>query len=199
MTHKTSVTKQPHKPDTAFWRAVETLLGRIATEVLAGVKHPISALIAGGVAVHYYTESRVSDDIDLEFSHRILLPHTFSTFFVHGDEERHIAIDTNYSTALGLMHPDYKEDAVYIETIGDVIRVNVLSALDLAVSKTARFQDNDKSDILALAQMGLLSESEFVARVNEALKYYVGNTDFIKYNIDDVVNMVESCRTQTPG
>jgi len=40
------------------------------------IKEPISAYIAGGVAVNYWTGYRMSDDVDIKWSHRVAIPQT---------------------------------------------------------------------------------------------------------------------------
>ncbi|WP_457833067.1 DUF6036 family nucleotidyltransferase, partial [Staphylococcus aureus] len=68
-----------------------------------------------------------------------------------------VYLDTNYNSSFALMHEDYLDDAIPIDLGVDQIRVHVLSPVDLAVSKIARFADNDKEDIAALVRLGLTS------------------------------------------
>lgn len=48
-------------------------------------------------------------------------------------------------------------------------RAHVLSPVDLAVSKIARFADNDKEDIAALVRLGLTTADEVEQRATSAL------------------------------
>jgi len=69
----------------------------------------------------------------------------------------------------------------------DQIRVHVLSPVDLAVSKIARFADNDKEDIAALVRLGLTSADEIERRATSALAGYIGGQAMLKLNLRDAV------------
>lgn len=72
------------------------------------------------------------------------------------------------------MHEDYLDDSIPVDLGVDQIRVYVLSPVDLAVSKIARFADNDKEDIAALVRLGLTSADEIEQRATSALAGYIG-------------------------
>ncbi len=57
-------------PDTAFMRAVATIIRRIDGTIAASFQGTIDAFFVGGVAVHVYTRHRVSADLDAVFSRR---------------------------------------------------------------------------------------------------------------------------------
>lgn len=57
---------------TALACGLRQLLGQL-TEKLALTK-PLNVYIAGGMAIHLYTGSRVTTDVDAEFGSRVLLP-----------------------------------------------------------------------------------------------------------------------------
>lgn len=58
--------------DTEFARAIRSMFQELDDRL--GLTMPVTAYVAGGVAVHLYTAYRVSSDIDAEFSHRVLIP-----------------------------------------------------------------------------------------------------------------------------
>jgi hypothetical protein len=51
--------------DSAYAKAVLALLRQVAESVPRGVTHPIRAYVAGGAAVHLYTGTRISHDLDV--------------------------------------------------------------------------------------------------------------------------------------
>lgn len=85
------------------------------------------------------------------------------------------------------MHEDYLDDAIPVDLGVDQIRVYVLSPVDLAVSKIARFADNDKEDIAALVRLGLTSADEIERRATDALVGYVGGQAMLEMNLRDAV------------
>jgi len=188
--------------ETQFSHTIMELLGRIASS-FGDLKQPVKAFIAGGAAVHLYTGHRVSEDLDVEFSRRVIVPSDLVIAYI--DEtgaERAVIFDTNYNSTLALMDEGYIEHAHLIGTPnGDGrMEVYVLSAIDLAISKLSRFADNDRGDIAALAREGLIGSTELEQKANDALGGYVGGIEMVKLNIRDAVKMVreiEQNREQT--
>mgnify|MGYP001181841986 CR=1 FL=1 len=66
-------------------------------------------------------------------------------------------------------------------------RAHVLSPVDLAVSKIARFADNDKEDIAALVRLSLTTADEIEQRATSAMVGYVGGLAMLKLNLRDAV------------
>jgi hypothetical protein len=151
---------------------------------------PITACLAGGMAVHLYTANRVTTDVDAEFGGKIYLPNDLVVEVALEDgSQQLIYIDPNYSTSFALMHEDYAEDAIPVDLGLDYIRVKVLSPVDLAVSKIARFADNDKEDIAALVRLNLTSADEIESRAKSALPGFVGGMRNLELNVRDAVKM----------
>ena len=149
----------------------------------------IKAVIAGGVATHIYTNMRVSDDIDVVFSHRILVP---QDLIVHYKDENNtdktVYFDYNYNDSYALMHPDYMDNAVKINwNKSNNIKLYALSPVDLVISKLLRYIETDQADIRKLCELALFSSEELEQKINEALDYYIGNMTFLKHNIDDTL------------
>ena len=81
------------------------------------------------------------------------------------------------------------------------IRVHVLSPVDLAVSKVARFADNDKEDIAALVRLGLTTANEIEQRATSALAGYIGGQALLRLNLRDALALareVEAERLAAP-
>ena len=149
---------------------------------------PLVLYLAGGMAVHLYTGQRVTTDIAAEFGARVAIPNDLTVEVVAEDgSEQVLYFDTNYNPMFGLMHEDYREDAVELRIDLQRIRLFVLSPLDLAVSKLARFADNDREDIEALVDAGHVSAVRLESRAKEASKGFVGGVSMIRFDIDDAV------------
>lgn len=177
-------------PDTAFVRAALRLLEQVGSTFT----RPVTMILAGGAAVHMYTpHARMSGDLDAEFQGRVLLPADLLISYTDDDgTPRTLSLDSNYNTTLGLMHEDYVQDSVDLgEHANGMIRLRMLSALDLAVSKISRLADNDREDIRLLAENGFITSADLRARALEALEYYVGYPQSVRLNIADAVAIVQ--------
>lgn len=149
---------------------------------------PLNVYLAGGMAVHLYTANRVTTDVDAEFGGRVYLPNDLMVEVTLEDGTAQVVyLDTNYNSSFALMHEDYLDDAIPVDLGVDRIRLHVLSPVDLAVSKIARFADNDKEDIAALVQLGLTSADEIEQRATSALAGYIGGQAMLKLNLRDAV------------
>ena len=149
---------------------------------------PVNVFLAGGMAVHLYTGSRVTTDGDAEFGARVYLPNDLMVEVTLEDGTQQVVyLDTNYNSTFALMHEDYLEDAIPVDLGVDQIRAHVLSPVDLAVSKIARFADNDKEDIAALVRLSLTTADEIEQRATSAMVGYVGGLAMLKLNLRDAV------------
>ena len=79
----------------------------------------------------------------------------------------------------------------------DNIVLVVIDAMDLAVSKVARFGERDRENIRALAQLGLVDMEVFASRAEEALSCYVGDMTFVCCNLADAREMSEKASART--
>jgi len=102
-----------------------------------------------------------------------------------------VYLDTNYNSTFALMHEDYLQDAIPLDLGLSHLQVHVLSPLDLAVSKIARFADNDKEDMAALASLGLITAEALESRAVAALGGFVGGLGMLRLNIRDAVALVK--------
>jgi len=173
---------------------LEAHLRRLADR-LGSLRMPVHAYIAGGVAVNYYTGVRMSDDVDIMWSRRVAIPPDMQIFEVANPDDPTdvmiVSMDGAFGDYLGSFHPDWMADAPEVCQIGDIV-LHVISPLDLAVSKIARFQDRDREDIEALARFNLISSEDVATRADEAIEFYVGDTTFIQYNRRDAVELVKA-------
>jgi Nucleotidyltransferase of unknown function (DUF6036) len=157
--------------------------------------------VAGGAALHLLTGARVTEDIDATFSKRILLSDDIEVSYRDADgRARLMYLDRNYNDTLGLLHEDAYKDSKPIDVPGidkRLIEVRVLSPTDLAVTKLARFTDQDRDDIQLLAQNGLVDSASLRKRAEEALAGYVGDTSSVRTSIDVASRLIEAARPAT--
>jgi hypothetical protein len=180
---------------TPFLKAVAELFDQLADK-LGDFAGQVTATIAGGTAVHWYTHERTTADVDAEFDHRrFVIPEELVVRYTdeHG-EEQDVYLDRNYNPAFSLLHEDYADDAT--DAFGDLggrnrIKVRLLSPLDLAVSKLARWAPVDRDDIEALARKNLLDPAALELRALQALENAIGcNHTMVTLNINDAVSRV---------
>ena len=96
------------------------------------------------------------------------------------------------------MHENFADDLVDYPEINRkerAVKLFLLSPIDLAISKIARFSDQDVEDILELASRRYFSAEALKARANEALAYYIGNIGPVKNSIDIVCRKVEELQS----
>lgn len=169
---------------TELAQGLKTLVA--ALEKRLGLREPIKMFIAGGMAAHLYTGARVTTDVDAEFSKRILLP---ADLIVETAGGTMLYIDPNYNSTFALMHEDYLEDALPVPIGTELIQVYVLSPVDLVVSKIARYAETDAEDIASIIATFNLSGTEIEQRAEDALGGYVGNADYLRMNLRDVLKL----------
>lgn len=158
---------------------------------------PVKVYLAGGMAVHLYTAVRTTMDVDAEFDARILVPSDVIVDVLQDDgTTQPMYIDTNYNSTFALMHPDYQQDAEFVDFGLPNFRVHVLQPVDLAVSKIARFQDVDREDIRALVMHGLTTADEIEHRAAQAMAYFVGGQKMLAYNIRDAVAIARAAEEE---
>lgn len=173
------------------------LVGRL-NDKLEGVSKPIEMVVAGGSAVHYYTQLRCTSDIDAVYSHKLILPNDHIPYLDDDGVIRQLYFDANYNDTFSLMHEDFMIDAVLgnseFSQFKNVV-VKFLSPTDLAVSKLSRLYGNDLEDILALVNARLTNADQVNQRANEAMGAYVGNLDNVKFNLDLVCKKIKEIET----
>jgi hypothetical protein len=179
--------------DTDLARGLKTLVQTLETRI--GLRDPIKMFIAGGMAAHLYTGLRVTTDVDAEFSKRILLP---SDLIVETAGGTMLYVDASYNSTFALMHEDYLDDALPVPLGTGLIQVYVLSPIDLVISKIARLAGPDAEDIAGVISRFNIRAEAIQQRAEEALGGYVGNTDYLRMNLREVLKMAEHL-TAPPG
>lgn len=193
--------------ETPLLRAVRELFDRQADQ-LPELKVPIKAYLAGGVAVHFWRGTRVTSDVDAEFSlagtgYRHFLPIEDVLGYTDSDGTRRaVHIDRNYSPVFALAHEDYVDRAFEVgSALGGKgkLDVFVLAPIDLAISKLARWSPHDKEDVYGLAEDGLITADELGALATEAARTAVGhNPDLLRINILEAVDHVRAQQPTRP-
>lgn len=184
--------------DTALARGLRTLLSQLAERL--SLDGPLEVWLAGGMAVHLYTANRVTTDVDVEFGARVIVPNDLMVeVSLEDGTPQVIYLDTNYNASFALLHEDYLDDALAVDIGVDRIRLHVLAPVDLAVSKIARFADNDQADIAALVRHGLTSADAIERRASAAVAGYVGANKLLRLNIRDAVALARRIEAEVKG
>lgn len=184
--------------ETDFAQAIKHLFEQLDQRL--ELSAPVTAYIAGGVAVHLYTAYRVSSDIDAEFSHRLLIPDDLVIEVPATDGiPQLLHFDKQYNSTFALMHEDYQRDSVPVPFDVPHFHIRALSPVDLAVSKISRFQDHDQRDIQMLVSHGLTKASAIEARARQALPGFVGNMRWLEINIKDAVRLALQAELEQLG
>lgn len=181
----------------AYLEAFARIVQRVAAK-LAGTdrRHlPLRMYVAGGAALHLTAGGRVSDDVDAVFSRRVALGEDIEVSYRDADgHARLLYLDRSYNDTRGLLHEDAYADSRPLALPGldsRLVEVRVLSPLDLAVSKLARFTQDDRGDIELLAREGLIDAKRLRARAEEALGGCVGDLDAVRNSIDIACRLVD--------
>jgi hypothetical protein len=173
--------------ETAQVEALRWLLQKLEQEISPA--EPMRIYIAGGMAVHLYTGYRTTVDVDAEFSQRVLIP---QSLFVDTRDGGVLYIDPSYNSTFALMHEDYLADSIPVPIGTTLIQPYVLHPVDLIVSKIARFAGPDRGDIQELIDRFQIPVEAIEKRAEEALGGFVGNTAYLRMNLNDVLGMARA-------
>lgn len=183
-------------PDPEYLAAFATLMRRLESG-LAGYKGPpVPVYVAGGAAVHLYTGSRYSRDVDARIGlEKVVLPADLKVSYKGPDGlPKILYFDTAYNESFALLHEDVHADSISISVPGVNARrldVRLFSPVDLAVSKLSRFEAHDQEDILALSRAGLIDADSLRKRALEALPGYVGPVQKLKTSLEIACRAIE--------
>jgi len=164
---------------------------------------PINMYLAGGMAVNYYCGTRYTEDVDASFSRRIIFSseEIVASYVRPNGKSSFIYLDKNYNPTFALMHENFEEDCWpwnFDDHQTETISLRILSPVDLAVSKIARFSEQDRQDIKALAIEKLFTESDLRHRAEDALLNYVGNLLSVKNSLSMACHDVARILDQSP-
>lgn len=173
------------RADPAYVAAFRTLVTRLTRSAGGTEQAPLTMVLAGGAAMHFYTGARMTDDIDAVFDRKILLSQDATVIYRDAEgTARSVYFDANYNASFALLHEDAHDDARQLVLDGVAgVRVLVLQPVDLAVSKLARFSAIDRGDILQLAKDDLVTAPALRERAEDALPGYVGNMQSVQTSI----------------
>jgi hypothetical protein len=180
--------------DTPTVAALKALFEQLERRL--ALNRTVPVWIAGGIAVHLYTATRVTTDVDAEFGARLILPSDLAVEIdsrgAAGEPPELLYFDTNFNTSFSLMHEDYQHDAWPLDLGLTHLQTLVLSPVDLAVSKIARWAENDRDDLAALVKLGLTDANAIEQRAIEAMAGYVGSLQMLKLNLRDAIALAQS-------
>lgn len=190
--------------ESSLQQALHALVERISAQVRAD--QSVDAFLAGGVATYLHLQkaggmtaeaARYSEDADIHFGRSLILDDLpVVSYKDREDNERMLALDGSYSIDIGLRHPECFEDAeLLFASANGRVRLYLLSPLDLAVTKTGRFQDHDRTDIELMARAGLLDRDAFCKRATVALNYLATDPTMVRINIDEAAELITAAST----
>jgi hypothetical protein len=191
-----------NKGDPQLHQAVGEIIHRISS-TLPDLKEPIKMYLAGGMAVNFYTGYRPTVDIGASFSHRLLLPKAENLVVSYEGADgkpKVVYFDMNYSTSFALMHSDFEKDAYRVEGNefqDPKIELHIIAPVDLALSKIARLEENDKEDIAALARHNLIDPRSLEDRAAIAMDYYIGDRSMLLLNLKEAVDIARTAKMKS--
>ena len=177
---------------TSFKDAIIEMMEEIAKAIPDSHKQtPVKAYLTGGGAVHYYCNSRVSDDVDLIMQYTVKIPEDLFVVWLNekGTLEQ-VHYDYTYNSTFGLLHEDYEDRAVHMITIEDKFEINLLSPEDLIISKLIRFAQNDEEDIQNIIKTGKVDKELLYELAKDAISVGVGfQNNYVEINLEQVMEM----------
>ncbi len=183
----------------SFKEAIIEMMQEIAKAIPdSHKKKPVKAYLTGGGAVHYYCNSRVSDDVDLIMQYAVKIPEDLFVVWLNekGTLEQ-VHYDHTYNSTFGLLHEDYEDRAVHMITIDSKFEIYLLSPVDLIISKLLRFAQNDEEDIFNIIQTGKVNKAELLTLSTDAINVGVGfQKKAIETNLELVMEMFSRTSSQ---
>ncbi len=176
----------------SFTEAIMQMMEEIAKHIPDSRKQtPVKAYLTGGGAVHYYSNKRVSDDIDLIMQYVVKIPDDLFVTWINEDgmiEEVHY--DYTYNSTFGLLHEDYEDRATNLAIIDGKFEINLLSPEDLIISKLVRFASKDEEDIKDIIKTGKVNKEKLYELAKDAINVGVGfQKNFVEINLDIVMDI----------
>ena len=179
----------------SFKEAILEMMQEIAKQIPDSHKQsPVKAYLTGGGAVHYYCNKRVSDDIDLIMQYAVKVPEDlFVVWMNEAGTLEQVHYDHTYNSTFGLLHEDYEDRAIHMITIDDKFEINLLSPVDLIISKLIRFAQNDEEDIKNIIETKKVNKEQLYLLAKDALNVGVGfQKKFVETNLEQVMEMFSS-------
>lgn len=160
----------------SFKEAIIEMMQEIAKQIPDSHKQtPVKAYLTGGGAVHYYCNSRVSDDVDLIMQYTVKIPDDLFVVWMNDEDTlEQVHYDHTYNSTLGLLHEDYEDRAIHMITIDEKFEINLLSPVDLIITKLIRFAQNDEEDIINIIKTEKVTKEELFELATDAINVGVG-------------------------
>lgn len=177
---------------TSFKDAIIEMMEEIAKAIPDSHKQtPVKAYLTGGGAVHYYCNSRVSDDVDLIMQYTVKIPEDLFVVWLNKEGSlEQVHYEYTYNSTFGLLHEDYEDRAVHMITIEDKFEISLLSPEDLIISKLIRFAQNDEEDIQNIIKTGKVNKKLLYELSKDAISVGVGfQKSFVEITLDQVMEM----------
>ena len=176
----------------SFKEAIMEMMEEIAKAIPDSHKQtPVKAYLTGGAAVHYYCNSRVSDDVDLIMQYTVKIPEDLFVVWLNKEDTlEQVHYDHTYNSTFGLLHEDYEDRAIHMITIEDKFEINLLSPEDLIISKLIRFAQNDEEDIQNIIKTGKVDKTLLYVLAKDAINVGVGfQKSFVETNLTHAMEM----------
>ena len=177
---------------TSFKDAIIEMMQEIARAIPDSHKQtPVKAYLTGGGAVHYYCNSRVSDDVDLIMQYTVKIPEDLFVVWLNDEGTlEQVHYDYTYNSTFGLLHEDYEDRAIHMITIEDKFEIYLLSPEDLIISKLIRFAQNDEEDIQNIIKTGKVDKKLLYELAKDAISVGVGfQKNYVEINLEQVMEM----------
>lgn len=166
----------------------------LALEQSGDVSNPlVQVCVFGGCAVHLYTGSRTTNDVDATVTGVLKDANKIKSVYFRNEKGRRqtLMFDKNYNTTLAPLDPAYEDRLNFLhKTNSGIIQLNLVSAVDIAVTKLGRFGSDDIKDIKKLYKQGLFTIEEFLEVAEEGLNYCAVAPDKLKLTIVQAENIL---------
>ncbi len=180
--------------ENSFKNAIYKMMDIISEKIPKDIPQPVKAYITGGSAVHFYTNSRVSDDVDLILSHTVNIPEDLTVVWLDSDQSiNQVSYDYTYNPTLGLMHEDFEDRAKLIKSIDDKFEIYLLSPIDLIISKISRYTSNDEDDIQNIIKKCDINKDKLYKLAKETIVVSVAvDKEFAMLKLGWIVDSLEN-------
>jgi len=174
--------------NTDFWHATIRLLEKLSDE-LGEIKRPVSAVLVGDAAFHYHTLIGSPESLNINFDSGIIIRPDFEVKYYSNGIAQALTINRKFNDVNEFVFTDTL-DAIDLGLMGQNrnIRMKVISALDLAVSRLSDVVPDStrNADILKLSEVGGFNKNEFQQHAEWAFSQYYGDTTRFYKRLSDV-------------
>lgn len=179
--------------ENSFINAIYKMMDIISERIPNDIQLPVKAYITGGCAVHFYTGSRVSDDMDLILSHNVRIPQDLSVVWLDEHQTIHqVSYDYKYNPTLGLLHEDFEDRAKLIKNIDGKFEIYLLSPIDLIITKISRYAPNDEEDIDKIIANCDINKEELLALATDTINVSVAvDKKFAQMKLDWILEKID--------